>query len=464
MHARQPARCNGELRRRPARPAAAHALLLLSPAPAPCRADPEFSVYYGTAARAYHAAAAPHPRPRRPAPAAVLHPPCVAPRPHPPPPPHAAPAPAPTAAPPAPPAAARRRHPPQPRARARRRPRRPCAPHTRPPCLRPPPAHAPGRRASQTPAAAPRPPLHDTALRPRLLPPHAAPVPAPTAAPRPRPPRRRGPAPTPAAAPRPQRCDAAPRRLRLPRGEERKKKGMEEGREEKKGKERKKAAFEGFLANPNLSRRTFTVSEQQLQRLKQRIAERSPPPSAAPSSFVAVVALAWVSFVRAKHPDVVAPGDEVTLFFFADCRARLDPPPGDGYFGTCISGCLARATARDLLAEDDDDAVARAAAAVAEEVRRTAEEPLALWDWMGLVVRVELDKLLNVSGSTRFPAYEATDFGWGQPARTELVSMNHDGQVVLVAGKGGAGGVQVSVSLNPAHMDTFKSFFFSFIA
>ncbi|TVU43000.1 hypothetical protein EJB05_09429, partial [Eragrostis curvula] len=224
------------------------------------------------------------------------------------------------------------------------------------------------------------------------------------------------------------------------------------------------AAFEGFLANPNLSRRTFTVSEQQLQRLKQRIAERSPPPSAAPSSFVAVVALAWVSFVRAKHPDVVAPGDEVTLFFFADCRARLDPPPGDGYFGTCISGCLARATARDLLAEDDDDAVARAAAAVAEEVRRAADEPLALWDWMGLVVRVELDKLLNVSGSTRFPAYEATDFGWGQPARTELVSMNHDGQLVLVAGKGGAGGVQVSVSLNPAHMDTFKSFFFSLIA
>jgi hypothetical protein len=164
------------------------------------------------------------------------------------------------------------------------------------------------------------------------------------------------------------------------------------------------------------------------------------------------VALAWVSAVRARHPDVVtSPDDEVTLFFFADCRARLDPPPGDGYFGTCISGCLAR----DLLAEDDDDSLARAAAAVA------AEEPLALWDWMSLAGSVDLDRLVNVSGSTRFPAYQVADFGWGPPTRTELVTMNHDGQVVLVGGKGG---VQASVSLNPAHMDAFKSSFFSYVS
>ncbi|TVU43019.1 hypothetical protein EJB05_09449, partial [Eragrostis curvula] len=150
----------------------------------------------------------------------------------------------------------------------------------------------------------------------------------------------------------------------------------------------------------------FGISVQQLQRLKQRIAERSPRRAAAPSSFVAVVALAWVSFVRAKHPDVIGPSDEVTLFFFADCRTCLDPPPGDSYFGTCITGCLARATARDLLAEDDDDSVAHAAAAVAEE----------------------------------------------------------DGQVVLLAGKGGDASVQVSVSLNPAHMEAFKSYFMSYLA
>ncbi|GJN39556.1 hypothetical protein PR202_gb28682 [Eleusine coracana subsp. coracana] len=229
----------------------------------------------------------------------------------------------------------------------------------------------------------------------------------------------------------------------------------------------KAADMKAILVRPNLSRRTFTISMQQINRLKQRITDHS---SFTPlSSFVAVVALAWVSFVRARHPDVITSlDDEVTLFFFADCRARLDPPPGDGFFGTCISGCQARAIARDLLLDDDDSgsSLARAAAAVAAEVRRAAEEPLALWDTiMSQVERVDMDidRLVIVSGSTRFPAYQAADFGWGPPARTELVTMNHDGQVVLVGGKDGDGGVQASVSLNPAHMDAFKSCFYSYV-
>lgn len=82
-----------------------------------------------------------------------------------------------------------------------------------------------------------------------------------------------------------------------------------------------------------------------------------------PSSFVAAATLPWVSFVRAKHPDTIVAADEVTLFF-ADCRARLDPAPGDNYFGTCIAGCLARGTARD---QDNDGSLACAVAAVAEE-------------------------------------------------------------------------------------------------
>ncbi|OEL27362.1 hypothetical protein BAE44_0011620 [Dichanthelium oligosanthes] len=224
------------------------------------------------------------------------------------------------------------------------------------------------------------------------------------------------------------------------------------------------AAVAGHLIRPNLSRRTFAIAAQDMRRLKQRIAELSPSEHAAaapPSSFVAVAALAWVSFVRAKHPaGLVSPGDEVYLFFFADCRARLDPPPGDHYFGTCISGCLARATARDLLA---GNGVGVAAALVAEEVRRAAEDPLAGWDWMSTANGVSMDRLVNLAGSTRFPAYEAADFGWGPPGRTELVTMNQEGQVVLVAGKKKGGGVQASVSLHPAHMAAYKSHFLSYL-
>ncbi|MFS9531499.1 acyltransferase, partial [Klebsiella pneumoniae] len=99
---------------------------------------------------------------------------------------------------------------------------------------------------------------------------------------------------------------------------------------------------------------------------------------------------------------------------------------------------------------------------------RAAADPLAGLDWRSLVEGINMDRLVNLTGSTRFPAYEAADFGWGPPGRTELVTMNHDGQVVLVAAKrqggdGAGGGVQASVSLHPAHMDTYKSHFLSYL-
>uniref|UniRef100_A0A0E0I7R0 Uncharacterized protein n=1 Tax=Oryza nivara TaxID=4536 RepID=A0A0E0I7R0_ORYNI len=213
-----------------------------------------------------------------------------------------------------------------------------------------------------------------------------------------------------------------------------------------------------------LSRRTFTVFAAQMLRLKQRIVVAGAGGLTPPSGFVALAALAWVSFVRSKHAaGAIAAGDEVYLFFFIDCRGRraaFDPPVGEGFFGTCISGCLATATARDLLGGGDGGLVA-AARAVQEEVRRAAEDPLAGWEWMSLVGRIALSRLVNMSGSTRFPAYEAADFGWGSPSRTELVTMNHGGQVVLVAAKGG--GVQASVSMKPEHMDKFKSDFESYL-
>jgi hypothetical protein len=54
-----------------------------------------------------------------------------------------------------------------------------------------------------------------------------------------------------------------------------------------------------------------------------------------------------------------------------------------------------------------------AAALVAEEVRRAAEDPLAGWDWMSTVEGLDMDRLVNLIGSTRFSAYQAAHFDWG---------------------------------------------------
>ncbi|KQJ95196.1 hypothetical protein BRADI_3g15680v3 [Brachypodium distachyon] len=212
-----------------------------------------------------------------------------------------------------------------------------------------------------------------------------------------------------------------------------------------------------------LPRRTFTVTAHHMLRLKHRItALTSSSSTAAPSSFASIAALAWVSFVRSKHPATISADHDVYLFVYIDCRGRraIEPPVSEDYFGTCITGCLIREEARDLLDDKDGAGIAAAATAVREGVRRATEDPLASWDWMSLASSsLPQDRVVSMNGSTRFSAYEATDFGWGAPCRTELVTMNHGGQVVLVAAKGGSGGVQASVCMEPEHMDAFSSHF-----
>uniref|UniRef100_A0A0E0GKN6 Uncharacterized protein n=1 Tax=Oryza nivara TaxID=4536 RepID=A0A0E0GKN6_ORYNI len=145
------------------------------------------------------------------------------------------------------------------------------------------------------------------------------------------------------------------------------------------------------------SRRTFTVGAEQLERLKkpltgskkhfstsERIVRDGEAHGARrpPSSFVALVATVWTLLVRSKSKTSAADDAEAFLFFFADFRERLDPPVDARYFGTCLTGCFVALPARDLL--HGDGALAAAASAIQEEIRRMADDPLALWDFFSL--------------------------------------------------------------------------------
>lgn len=210
------------------------------------------------------------------------------------------------------------------------------------------------------------------------------------------------------------------------------------------------------------ARRTFYLGADDIRSLKLRIDELASAELAAAgggeppkpvSTFVALSALGWTAFVRSKG---LAAGDDTYLMFLADLRSRLDPPVGEGYLGNCVRLCLAScADAGELLGEAG---LLRAARAVQAAVAEMEAAPLAGTDrtWIELVMRLPFARLANVAASPRFRAYDAADFGFGRPARVELVSMNHDGEMVLVGGRR-EGEVQVSVSLDSAHMDTFKA-------
>ena len=209
------------------------------------------------------------------------------------------------------------------------------------------------------------------------------------------------------------------------------------------------------------TRRTFTLDSTDMQRLKQRIvhlAEAHDTPLARPpSTFVAVTALAWTCFARCKPFGL---DDDVFLFFLADVLARLDPPVDMGYIGVCLTRCLAVLPARELRGAR---ALVAAVSAVQDEVVRMNGDPTNQQTHLTPIMMASWDRLMNVSGSSGFTAYQIADFGWGKPRRTEPIRMNHDGQVALMRARDGVG-VQVSVSLlQQAQMDEFRSQFLELV-
>ncbi|MQL85425.1 hypothetical protein Taro_017944, partial [Colocasia esculenta] len=208
-----------------------------------------------------------------------------------------------------------------------------------------------------------------------------------------------------------------------------------------------------FPDRHRLQRRTFVISLSSIAALR----DRGTSGTARPSAFVALSAHAWLTFLRAKS---VPSDDQITsvLGFLADCRRHLDPPIGDEYFGNCVRPCFVEARTKELLG-DGGGGFRAACIATREAISDCLREPLGDCDsWLETWKTLPLERLANVAASPRFRVYE-TDFGWGRPRRVELVSMNKDGEVAMVAARDEEGAVQATVALSPLYMDSFASLF-----
>lgn len=206
------------------------------------------------------------------------------------------------------------------------------------------------------------------------------------------------------------------------------------------------------IRREELSRRTFVVGAAGITSLR----DRGGSGGSRPSAFVALSAHTWLTFLRAK--DVPLDDQNALLTLLADCRRRLDPPIGDGYFGNCVRPCYAQAKSQQLLGGGAGSFKA-ACAAIRKAIDESLREPLSDCEsWLETYMGMPLERMANVVASPRFRAYDA-DFGWGRPARVELASMNKDGEVALVAARDEEGGVQATVALSPLYMDRFGSLF-----
>ncbi|CAD6245058.1 unnamed protein product [Miscanthus lutarioriparius] len=142
-----------------------------------------------------------------------------------------------------------------------------------------------------------------------------------------------------------------------------------------------------------------------------------------------------------------------------------EPPLPDKYLGNCVGPALCLPP-RDEVAAAGAGGVFSACAAVAtsidEAVSGIGTSGMDAWGdrVIGLARSIGM---LSVAGSPRFRVYDL-DLGFGRPAKVDIASVAKTGAVAVAESRRGAGGMEVGVSLPRDGMDMFHKCFADAIA
>ncbi|XXG87569.1 hypothetical protein AAC387_Pa11g2224 [Persea americana] len=114
------------------------------------------------------------------------------------------------------------------------------------------------------------------------------------------------------------------------------------------------------------------------------------------------------------------------------------------------------APGRDLEGKDGlataSEAIGRAVEGLREGVLKGAE------NWIPYFASIANEHIVSVAGSPRFRVYD-TDFGWGRPSKTEVVSIDGTGAVYIGDSRDDEGGIEFGLVLPTSEMSVFSSLF-----
>ncbi|XXG87566.1 hypothetical protein AAC387_Pa11g2222 [Persea americana] len=206
------------------------------------------------------------------------------------------------------------------------------------------------------------------------------------------------------------------------------------------------------------ARATFVLPRCDTERLRKRVTARVDPDRILEpirfSTFALACGYVWVCLVKARGHDV---RDEAVCFTFsADCRTRLNPQVPDTYFGNCIASVFAEANGRNL---EGDEGLVIAAEAIGRAVERLGDGVLrGAENWIPKYASMANKRIIIVAGSPRFRVYE-TDFGWGRPRKTEVVSIDRTEGVYIGDSRDEEGGIEFGLVMPRSELDAFASYF-----
>ncbi|OIW17571.1 hypothetical protein TanjilG_08849 [Lupinus angustifolius] len=218
----------------------------------------------------------------------------------------------------------------------------------------------------------------------------------------------------------------------------------------------------------NSVRAKFDLSKRDLENLKKRVLSKwdevdhddevnSKPHTV--SSFVVTCAYVSTCIARAIQQAENSDQKKFAFGFAVDCRARLEPPVPENYFGNCVNLHLVDAKPEDYAKEDGYVIVAKKIVSKIKNLDKKGvlEGVGTLFSKHERRARLGIE-LIGVAGSSRFGVYE-TDFGWGRPQKVEITSLDRSLVIGMDGSKDGKGGIEVGLVLNKDVMDIFSNLF-----
>ncbi|KAL5719401.1 hypothetical protein ACHQM5_012182 [Ranunculus cassubicifolius] len=204
---------------------------------------------------------------------------------------------------------------------------------------------------------------------------------------------------------------------------------------------------------------TFVMRPHTIKRLRQWVLSRVSDKKSHLSAFVLTTAYVWVCLSKAQSSERVAEEGYIEYFgFLVDFRLKVDPPLPVTYFGNCLIPVLVESKRIDLVGEDG---VLIAAELIGNAIQKM-EDGDGILENIGNFLLTEFtfipDQTLTVAGSTKFGIYQ-TDFGWGTPKKSEVISISGTGAISLTECSTEAGGVEIGLVRKTREVEAFTSLF-----
>ncbi|KAJ4769153.1 HXXXD-type acyl-transferase family protein [Rhynchospora pubera] len=212
--------------------------------------------------------------------------------------------------------------------------------------------------------------------------------------------------------------------------------------------------LDGIQSDPEMLLASFKLKAEHIQLLKEVLLHEAAKRNVTLRCSTAVVtyAFVWAGYVKAKS--TLSETEDVYCMFATDHRQSYQPPIPENYLGNCIGPCIVQAKVKDLIGPAGFFVACQAIGKAFDEAKRVGIQNAE--DWGKIVLEIGSHKPFGTSGSFRFKVYDV-DFGWGKPAKVDIVSIAYSG-AMAVAESREHDGMEIGLCFTQREIEVFTNY------